>query len=101
MAEEVKGERLDQQGPKRLEEVQRQAPAAVFGGMQQAQRGVEAVAVDEGDGLVVNERRAEGDAGIDGIERRTRTAPLEREVGRQKFSPGLKVTRGGSSFVAA
>jgi hypothetical protein len=71
VAEAVEGEGFDEDGAKGFDEVEGKGPAAVFGGVKEAEGGVEAVGVEEGDGFGVEEGGAEGDAGVNGVEGRS------------------------------
>ena len=87
VAEEVQGQGLDQDRPEGLHEVQGQRPAAILGGVEQAEGRVQAVGVKEGHGFGVKESGAEGDAGVDGVEGRAGGAALEGEVLGQEARP--------------
>src|ERR1039458_5315691 len=79
VAEEVQGEGFDEDGPEGFEEVQGEGPAAILGGVEEAEGGVEAVGVKEGDSFGVKEGGAEGDAGVDGVEGRAGGAAVDRK----------------------
>src|SRR6266498_306170 len=80
VADQVQCQRLNQHRAERLDEVERQRPASILRGMEKAQRGVKPVRVNEGHCLGVKQRRAEGNAGIDRIERRASGTALEGEL---------------------
>ena len=101
MAEQVQGQRLDQRRAEGFDEVQRERPAAILGVVEQTQRGVKAVGMNEGDSLVVEQGGPKRDARIDRIQRRTRAPALERKPGRQKSRPRLEVPRRGRALITA
>ncbi len=55
----------------------------------------------EGNHLVVENGRAEADAGVYGVEWRPGGAALKRKLGWKKSAPRLEIAGGGSSFVSA
>ena len=69
VAEAVEGERFGKDGAEGLHEIEREGPAAVFGDVEEAGSGIEAMGMEEGGDLVVKESGAEGEAGVDGIVR--------------------------------
>jgi hypothetical protein len=101
VAEAVEGERFGKDGAEGLHEIEREGPAAVFGDMEEAGSGIEAMGMEEGGDLVIKKSGAEGEAGIDGIVRGAAGAALEREFHGKEGGPDFKIPGSGGPFAAA
>src|SRR5437016_2990125 len=51
VAEEIQGQRFNENGPERFDEIEGQGPAAVLDGVEESQRGIEPVGVNESNGF--------------------------------------------------
>ncbi len=69
--------------------------------MEEPQGGIEAMGVNKGGDLGVEQGGGKADAGVDGIQGRPGGAAFEGEFGREEGGPGLEVARGGGAFEAA
>ena len=82
VGEEIEGERLAKDGAEGFHEIEGEGPAAVFGGVEESESGIQTVGVDVGMHLVIDEGGGEGDYGVYGGERWAGGTALEGEVFR-------------------
>jgi len=98
VAEEVQGQGFDEDGPEGFQEVQGEGPAAILGGVEEAEGGVEAVGVKEGDGFRVKEGRdfAENLVALGGL-----VAPEDFEALALQGDPATVLVNGGGGHLIA
>jgi hypothetical protein len=98
VAEEVQSEGFDEDGAEGFEEVQGEGPPAILGGVEEAEGGVEAVGVKEGDGFRVKEGRdfAENLVALGGL-----VAPEDFEALALEGNPATVLVNGGGGHLIA